>query len=109
MAKPNAVFAALADPTRRGILDGLRQGGETAGTIASRFNISWPAISRHLRILKAAGLIWETRDGRTRHYELNYDALRTATTWLGQFRAEPGRPLINPVPGPSLVGREYTS
>jgi DNA-binding transcriptional ArsR family regulator len=109
MAKPSPVFAAVADPTRRAILEGLRPGGQTAGKIASLFDISWPAISRHLRVLKAAGLVWETRDGRTRYYELNHDALRPALTWLAQFRVSPVQLVGSPATGPSLVGREYTS
>jgi DNA-binding transcriptional ArsR family regulator len=108
MAKPNPVFLALADPTRRMILEALRQGGQTAGNIASLFEVSWPAISRHLRVLKSAGLIWETRDGRTRHYELNLDALRPAETWLSQFRTDPVRTL-SASPGPGSISREYTS
>lgn len=109
MAKPDPVFAALADPTRRSILEGLGPGGQTAGKIAALFDVSWPAISRHLRILKAAGLVWETRDGRIRYYELNHDALRPVLAWLSQFRRDQSQPVLNPVPGPSLVGREYTS
>ena len=108
MAKPNPVFLALADPTRRIILEALRQRGQTAGSIASLFEVSWPAISRHLRVLKSAGLIWETRDGRTRHYELNPDALRPALTWLTQFRTDAVR-TVSTSPGPGLIGREYTS
>ena len=108
MAKPNPVFLALADPTRRIILEALRQRGLTAGSIASLFAVSWPAISRHLRVLKSAGLVWETRDGRTRYYELNPDALRPVLTWLTQFRTDPVRTVSIP-PGPGLLGREYTS
>jgi DNA-binding transcriptional ArsR family regulator len=109
MAPPALIFAALADPTRRAILENLRQGGQTAGKIASLFDISWPAISRHLRILKAASLVWESRDGRSRYYELNPDALRPALTWLTKFRAEPGLIIAVTSPSPSQVGREYTS
>jgi DNA-binding transcriptional ArsR family regulator len=109
MTKPSSIFAALADPTRRTILEALRQGGQPAGSIAALFDVSWPAISRHLRVLKSAGLVWETRDGRTRYYELNQDALRPALTWLTPFRAEPVRSVSTPAAGPSLVGREYTS
>jgi DNA-binding transcriptional ArsR family regulator len=109
MAKPNAIFSALSDQTRRSILESLKGGGRTAGSIASQFNISWPAISRHLRILKAAGLIWETREGRSRYYEINQPALAPVLGWLGQFK--PDLPRLSPQPGAasSLVGREYTS
>jgi DNA-binding transcriptional ArsR family regulator len=56
------VFRALADPTRRQILQDLRDGELTAGEIGSKFSISGPSISRHLSILKAAGLLTERRD-----------------------------------------------
>ena len=108
MAKPNPVFVALADPTRRIILEALRQGGQTAGNIAALFAVSWPAISRHLRILKTAGLIWETRDGRTRHYELNQAALRPVMNWLAQFSID-SIPAVPASPEPKFMGREYTS
>jgi DNA-binding transcriptional ArsR family regulator len=109
MAKPTAIFAALSDPTRRTILESLGSKGQTAGSIASQFNISWPGISRHLRILKAAGLIWETREGRSRYYEINHQALLPVLTWLGQFRPDVPSPSTPPVAAASLVGREYTS
>jgi DNA-binding transcriptional ArsR family regulator len=109
MPKPAAVFTALSDPTRRGILESLQNGGQPAGKIAGLFHVSWPAISRHLRILKAAGLVWETRDGRTRYYELNPAALQPALTWLAQFRPNQTRQVSSSAPGPSLIGREYTS
>ena len=108
MAKPNAAFAALADPTRRTILESLRGGGQTAGEIAGQFKVSWPAVSRHLRILKAAGLIWETKDGRSRYYEVNLPALHPVLSWLGQFQSAPA-PRPAPVSGLSSAGREYTS
>jgi DNA-binding transcriptional ArsR family regulator len=106
MAKTASIFAALSDPTRRAILDSLRGGGGTAGHIAGQFRISWPAISRHLRILKAAGLVWETRDGRSRYYEINQQALFPAVNWLDQFRG-PAR--ATTAPAPSSAGREYSS
>ena len=109
MAPPTLTFGALSDPTRRSIMESLREGGQTAGKIASLFDISWPAVSRHLRILKAAGLVWESRDGRTRYYELNPDSLRPALAWLTQFRTDPGRVFTVAPPGPSQIGREYTS
>jgi DNA-binding transcriptional ArsR family regulator len=64
------VFRALADPTRRQILQDLRAGELTAGGIASRFSISGPSISRHLSILKAAGLVTERRDANRILYSL---------------------------------------
>jgi DNA-binding transcriptional ArsR family regulator len=65
-----SVFRALADPTRRQILQDLRDGEMAAGDIASRFPIKGPSVSRHLSILKAAGLITERRDGNRILYAL---------------------------------------
>ena len=70
-----AVFRALADPTRRQILQDLRPSELTAGDIMSRFTISGPSISRHLFILKAAGLVTERRDGNRIFYSLVEDRL----------------------------------
>jgi DNA-binding transcriptional ArsR family regulator len=69
------VFRALADPTRRQILQDLRAGELTAGEIASRFTISGPSISRHLSLLKAAGLLTERRDANRIFYGLVEDRL----------------------------------
>ncbi len=70
-----SVFRALADPTRRQILQDLREGERTAGEIASRFTISGPSISRHLSILKAAGLLTERRKANRIFYGLVEDRL----------------------------------
>jgi ArsR family transcriptional regulator len=67
----NAIFRALADPTRREILEHLRSGALTSGEIAERFPTSWPTISRHLRVLQEAELIIAERKGQHVHYELN--------------------------------------
>lgn len=64
------VFRALADPTRRQILQDLRDGELSAGEIASSFTISGPSISRHLSLLKAAGLVRERRDANRIYYSL---------------------------------------
>jgi DNA-binding transcriptional ArsR family regulator len=69
------VFRALADPTRRQILQDLRAGELTAGEIASRFPISGPSISRHLGVLRAAGLVRERREANRIHYSLVEDRL----------------------------------
>ncbi len=65
-----AVFKALADPTRRQILQDLRGGELTAGDIASRFTISAPSISRHLGVLRSAGLVVERKDANRVYYTL---------------------------------------
>jgi DNA-binding transcriptional ArsR family regulator len=67
MTYANAVLAALADPTRRAILDRLRAGPRAVGEIADALPISRPAVSQHLKVLKDSGLVAETRVG-TRHY-----------------------------------------
>jgi DNA-binding transcriptional ArsR family regulator len=82
-----AAFSALADPTRRAVLDLLRQGSLTAGRIAQAFPVSRPAISKHLRRLRRAHLVQERRDGRHRFYQLNADPLRAVDSWLNQYRA----------------------
>src|SRR5438034_5524557 len=68
---PNAVYRALADETRRDILDFLRDGPRTSGEIAAQFHSSWPTISRHLAVLRAGGLVVSERKGQAIHYELN--------------------------------------
>ncbi len=71
------VFKALADPTRRQILQDLRDGELTAGDIASRFTISGPSISRHLSILKSAGLVTERREANRIYYAMVEERLAT--------------------------------
>jgi DNA-binding transcriptional ArsR family regulator len=70
-----SVFRALADPTRRQILQDLRPGELAAGEIASRFTISGPSVSRHLAILRAAGLVTERREANRILYSLVEDRL----------------------------------
>jgi ArsR family transcriptional regulator, repressor of sdpIR and other operons len=67
----NAVYRALADETRRSILDYLRGGPRTSGEIADQFHSSWPTISRHLAVLRAGGLVVAERKGQAIYYELN--------------------------------------
>jgi DNA-binding transcriptional ArsR family regulator len=67
----NAVFRALADPTRREILRLLRAGPRSSGDIASHFDTRWATVSRHLGVLRDAGLIRADRDGQFVNYELN--------------------------------------
>jgi DNA-binding transcriptional ArsR family regulator len=70
MSDDTGVFRALADPTRRQILEDLRPGELTAGDIAARFTISAPSISRHLGVLKSAGLVTERREANRIYYSL---------------------------------------
>src|SRR5438067_13468617 len=81
-----AAFSALADPTRRAVLDLLRAGTRPAGEIARAFPVSRPAISKHLRILRRAHLVEERREGRHRMYQLNPEPLKAVDTWLEQYR-----------------------
>ena len=84
---PEATFQALADPTRRAVLDLLRRGSQPAGHIAGAFPVSRPAISKHLRLLRRAHLVREHREGRHRVYELNPEPLRAVDSWLEQYRS----------------------
>ena len=82
----NLTFAALADPTRRAILDRLMHGPASVGELAEPFAVSLPAISRHLRVLAKAGLISRSKDAQWRRCSLSADPLRGAATWLDQYR-----------------------
>ena len=84
---PDAAFQALADPTRRAVLDLLRRGSQPAGQIASAFPVSRPAISKHLRMLRRAHLVREHREGRHRVYQLNPAPLRAVDSWIEQYRS----------------------
>lgn len=79
-------FAALADPTRRAILVHLARGEATVGELARPFDISLPAISRHLKVLEEARLITNERDGKHRRCRLNPTAIATAAEWLDFHR-----------------------
>jgi DNA-binding transcriptional ArsR family regulator len=72
-----AAAAAIADPTRREILDALAAGPRTAGEIAARFDASRPAISRHLRLLRESGLVTQEAEGRHRLDALELEVRRT--------------------------------
>jgi DNA-binding transcriptional ArsR family regulator len=75
-------YSALADPTRRAILETLAQGPAPVGTLAQPFPISGPAISRHLKVLEAAGLLVSTRIGKGRICQLQPAPLTEAQVWL---------------------------
>ena len=87
----DTTFAALADPTRRAILQNLSEkgvpaGGLTVTTLANPFDISLPAISRHLKVLERAGLIVRQREGRIHRCGLDAAPLREADRWIGAYR-----------------------
>jgi DNA-binding transcriptional ArsR family regulator len=81
-----ATFSALADPTRRAVLDMLRKGAQPAGQIAGAFSVSRPAISKHLRQLRRARLVVEHRSGRHRVYQLNAEPLKAVDSWIESYR-----------------------
>lgn len=82
----SAVFAALADPTRRAILGRLAAGEATVAELARPFALSQPAVSRHLRVLEGAGLIEVGRRAQTRPRRLSPAGLRLAFDWLAAYR-----------------------
>ena len=82
----SVVFAALADPTRRAILQRLAQGQATVNEIAAPFEISLPAISRHLKVLEQAGLISRGRDAQWRPCRIETEALQQVDGWVGRYR-----------------------
>nr|WP_170852264.1 metalloregulator ArsR/SmtB family transcription factor [Blastococcus sp. DSM 46786] len=77
---------ALADPTRRDLVALLAGGERTAGELAAPFRVSRPAISRHLRVLREAGLVSVRADGRERRYSLDPRPLREIDDWLEPYR-----------------------
>ena len=79
-------FAALADPTRRAILARLREGEASVSTLAEPFEISLPAISRHLKVLERAGLIARGRDAQWRPCRLDAAPIREVAAWAGGYR-----------------------
>src|SRR5215467_10922420 len=85
-AARDAAFSALADPTRRAVLDLLRAGTRPAGDIARAFPVSRPAISKHLSVLRRAHLVEERREGRHRMYHLNPEPLKAVDSWLNHYR-----------------------
>jgi DNA-binding transcriptional ArsR family regulator len=85
-ASLDRVFGALADPTRRAILERLARGDTTVTELASPFPSSLPAISKHLSVLEHAGLIVRSNDGRKRICKINPAAMRNAAKWIDHYR-----------------------
>ena len=86
-AQREAVFRAIADPTRREILSLLRGGRKTVGELAGNFRTSRPAVSKHLRLLRSAGLVATHQNGTTRICELDAKPLRVVDAWLRDYEA----------------------
>ena len=83
------MFRALADQTRRDILTFLRQGPRTSGEIAAQFKSSWPTISRHLAVLRDAGLVSTERQGQEIYYELNTSVFEDIAQHLLEWASPP--------------------
>ncbi len=87
MELENAVFRALADPSRRAIFERLTRGEAAVKELTAAFEISQPAVSQHLAALRAAGLVSERRDGRLVYYRVEPKGLRPLVNWLGHYQA----------------------
>src|SRR5580704_4872577 len=85
MAYANAAFAALADPTRRLVLERLLEGPSSVGELAERMPVSRPAVSQHLKVLKDAVLVSDRQQGARRIYAIDPDGLGAMRAWLDQF------------------------
>lgn len=81
-----STFAALADPTRRAILERLAHGDATVGELAEPFAMTLPAISKHVAVLERAGLVLKSRDGQRRHCRITATPLKNANAWLDEYR-----------------------
>src|SRR3954470_11902557 len=84
MANRNA-FAALADPTRREVFERLADGPRSVGELARHLPVSRPAVSQHLKVLKAAGLVTDRPEGARRVYQIDPQGLGQVRAWLDQF------------------------
>jgi DNA-binding transcriptional ArsR family regulator len=82
----SATFAALADPTRRAILARLASGEKSVNELAEPFNISLPAVSKHLKVLESAGLIARGRDAQWRPCRLEAEPLKQVSDWVERYR-----------------------
>jgi DNA-binding transcriptional ArsR family regulator len=104
VSSPNRAFRAIADETRREILRLLRDGPLTSGDIADRFDSSWPTISRHLAVLREAGLVTAERDGQAIRYELDTSVFQDLIQHLVEWTQPTGgtrrglRPRVRPRP-----------
>lgn len=94
------IFTALADPTRRLLLEALKPGERTVGSLVEELEVSQPTVSKHLKVLREAELVLMRADGQRRFYTLSLPALATAAAWVGSFL---------PVTAPVLTGAPGTS
>jgi DNA-binding transcriptional ArsR family regulator len=86
-AARDRVFQALADPSRRAILESLSRGEAAVKDLTSRFDISQPAVSQHLATLKAAGLVNRRREGRSIYYRVEPRGMKPLIDWMSHYRA----------------------
>jgi DNA-binding transcriptional ArsR family regulator len=84
----NSIFKALNDPTRREILELLKEKDLTAGEIADQFNISKPSISHHLDLLRQAGLVVSVKEGQFIYYSLNTTVMDEMLTWIISLKSK---------------------
>ena len=81
-----SIFAALADPTRRAILERLASGEASDGQLAEPFGISKPAVSKHLKVLEKANLIVRKKDAQWHRFQIQSDSLKLASDWIARYR-----------------------
>ena len=86
-SKLDATFSALADPTRRAILARLTQESLSVGDLAEPIDMTWPSVTKHLKVLERARLIRRERDGRIHRMHLETQPLQEAQTWIEEHRA----------------------
>jgi DNA-binding transcriptional ArsR family regulator len=86
MSSPATVFQALGEPRRLAILDALRTGERSVGELVDELDANQPAISKHLQILRAAGLVEVRRDAQRRLYRIRPEPLADLDTWLASYR-----------------------
>lgn len=85
-ATPDAIFRSLADPTRRALFERLcREGEKTVGALTARAGVTQPVVSRHLGVLKQAGLVRDRQEGRQTHYSAQLGALAPLIDWTSQM------------------------
>ncbi len=87
MQAEDAIFRALADPSRRAIFESLAGGEAAVKELTARFEISQPAVSQHLATLRGAGLVSERREGRLVYYRIEPEGLRPLIDWIAHYQA----------------------
>ena len=83
----NRIFQALADPSRRAIFESLSRGEAAVKDLTARFDISQPAVSQHLAVLKSAGLVKDRRQGRCAYYRVEPTGMKPLIDWIAHYRA----------------------